>query len=131
MLPCPSSWIESPVSSKPARQGRTESRKLSRNAPAQQELMAVVVQPKSGRQPQSPARRQIPGDKRRQIMRFFRESEAGTIPQASVHLDASHEILPAETAAFGGGLQRQRPAYPHGISKLPGIAAGQRLDSPG
>jgi len=66
--------------------------------------MTLIVQAESRGQAQSPVRRQIPGDDRRQVMRSVVQPKGVTVTESAVHLDSGNEILTAERTALGGGL---------------------------
>ena len=84
--------------------------------------MAIVVQTEAGRQTQSPIGRQVPGNHGRQIVGGIVQAETVAVPEAAVHLDSGNEIFRTQITALGAGLESQRTAHSHGISKLPDFA---------
>src|SRR6266700_228393 len=83
---------------------RTETSYFPRDAPAHEELVAVVVQTEARRNPQSPAGWKIPSQSGRQIMRCVVQAKAVPVPQATIHLDPDDKILRTECAALRGSL---------------------------
>src|SRR5258706_13759033 len=104
--------------------GRAEARELSRDAPAQQESVAVVVQAKAGRQAQGPVRWHVPRNHRRQVMRRIVQAETVAATKAAIHLKSCDKILTGETAPLCRGPQSQRTAGPDGIAKIPRMIPG-------
>src|SRR5258706_5179107 len=77
--------------------GRAEARELSRDAPAQQESVAVVVQAKAGRHAQGPVRWHVPRNHRRQVMRRIVQAETVAVTKAALHLKSCDKNFTAGT----------------------------------
>src|SRR6266568_2354294 len=103
-----------------------ESRNFARDAPPQQERVAIVVQPKSGGEPQRPPARQVPRTHRCKIMCSILQAKTVAVSQSAIHLGTNREILPAESASFRGSFQREWTAGAERVTKLPRLV-GQIL----
>src|ERR1035441_8816067 len=79
----------------------TKSGELTRQPPAQEKPMAVIVQTEPARKTKGPVRREIPGNRGREVMRGVMQSGTLRVAQTSVHFHASNEILQTEITAVG------------------------------
>src|SRR5467141_1390737 len=89
---------------------RTEAGDFPGDAPAQKKLVRVVIQSETGRNPECPSRRQVPGNDRRHVMRGLMKAEVVAVAEAAVHFGARGKVLRAKRAAVWGSLQGERTA---------------------
>src|SRR5579871_5535804 len=80
------------VSSEETGDGGAEVREFVRKPPAQKKNMAIVIEPKSGRDAYCPSRWHVPCSDRREIVGGFMQAKAVAIAQAAVHF-RSHNYV--------------------------------------
>src|ERR1700690_329388 len=105
----------------------SKAREFSRDSPAQQQAMAIVVQAETARKPERPVGWQVPRDGWRQVMRSVGQARTLCVSEPAIHFKARDEILAAEIAMVGRRLHRQRMACADRIRERPGLAGRDEL----